>query len=250
MPVIKRLLIGTLIAGMVYAPVIPASAQSREPRPRGIIFVVGGVGGIDILGSAARAAFPRAGIRDDIYDFVWTHGVGHVFKDLKDVQHLRAKAEELARLIREYHIRYPGRPIFIVAKSGGTGLVLLAAELLEPASVERIVLLSAAVSADYDLRGSLIACKRGIVSFYSHNDQVVLNWGTRQFGTVDRVYGPSAGFQGFLVPNWLNTQERLLYNGLVQIPWNARMVLHGYTGSHAGTSFPSFLRAEVAPWLR
>ena len=55
-----------------------------------------------------------------------------------------AKAEELADYIRRLRAEDPNRPIYIVAKSGGTGLALLAAELLPANALERIVLLSAA----------------------------------------------------------------------------------------------------------
>ena len=49
----------------------------------------------------------------------------------------------------------------------------------------------------YDLAGALRATRREVVCFCSANDQVILNWGTWLFGTVDRVYGPSAGLRGF-----------------------------------------------------
>ena len=95
---------------------------------------------------------------------------------LQDQRHLQTKAAELARLIRRLQTDYPGRPIYILAKSGGTGLALRAAELLPERTLERIILLSAAVSPDYDLRPALRSTRREIV--YRHEWQIgdLLMW--------------------------------------------------------------------------
>ncbi len=225
-------------------------APTKENQPKGIVIVLAGVGGLDILGASAQAALPRAGVKHEIREFVWTHGWGQLFKDLQDTPHLRKKAEELATIIRKLKAEKPDRPIYLLAKSGGTGLALATAALLPEESLERIVLLSAAVSPNHDLRPALRATRREIVSYHSPFDQLVLNWGTSQFGTIDRDYGPSAGLLGFRVPTDLNDKDRGLYRRLVQVPWHARMLLQGHAGVHAGTSFPSFLAVEVAPWLR
>jgi pimeloyl-ACP methyl ester carboxylesterase len=229
-----------------------APAQDREPPPArpGVVFMVGGVGGIDILGISAQWSLPRAGVPHEVRDFVWTHGWGQLFKDLQDQRHLLHKAEELAAQVRQIKANEPDRPVYLVGKSGGTGLVLAAAEQLPAGTVERIVLLSAAVSPTYDLRGALRASRGGIVSFYSKYDLFVLGWGTSQFGTVDRVYGPSAGLRRFAVPPDLSAEDQALYGRLVEVPWNPRMICEGHPGTHFGTSLPAFLGTEVAPWLK
>jgi hypothetical protein len=216
----------------------------------GIVYVVGGVGGIDILGLSAQWALPLAGLPHEVRDFVWTHGWGRWFQDLKDTPHLRSRAEILAAEVRKAKAEDPDRPIYLIGKSGGTGLVLAAAEQLPPNTLERIILLSSAVSPRYDLRGAFRATKGEIVSFYSPYDQLILGWGTSQFGTVDRIYGPSAGMVGFRMPEGLSQADRALYSRLVEVPWTWRMVLQGYTGGHSGTSLPTFLASEVAPWLK
>jgi hypothetical protein len=228
-----------------------ADDKEQKPEPlRGMIFTVGGIGGLDILGASAHWALPGAGIQHEIRDFTWTHGWGKLFKDLQDTRHLLAKAEDLAREVRRFKAGNPDRPVYLVGKSGGTGLVLAAAEMLPPNTVERIILLSAAVSPKYDLRRALQATRKEIVSFYSPHDHLILGWGTSQFGTVDRVYGPSAGLRKFEVPADLNEQDRALYERLVQVPWNPRMICEGNPGTHFGTSLPAFLGKEVAPWLK
>lgn len=218
-------------------------------RP-GVVFVVGGVGGIDPLGWSARWALPWAGVPHEIREFIWTHGRGRILQDLQDHAHLLLMADQLAGAVRRVRDAEPDRPIYFLAKSGGTGLVLAAAERLPPESVERIVLLSAAVSPTYDLRPALRATRGEIVAFISPNDRLILGWGTSRFGTADRVYGPSAGLTGFFPPRELDEEGHRLYTRLVQIPWQPQMMRHGFGGAHLGDSLPAFLRHFVAPWLQ
>jgi pimeloyl-ACP methyl ester carboxylesterase len=214
------------------------------------VFVVGGVGGFDVVGKAAQWALPRAGVRHEIRDFVWTHGWGQLLKDLQDTRHLLHKADQLAAAVLQVKAQDPEQPVYLVGKSGGTALVLAAAERLPPQTLERIILLSAAVSPAFDLTPALRATRWEIVSFYSRYDQLILGWGTRQFGTADRFYGPSAGLHGFVLPSDLSEADRACYQRLVQIPWNPAMMLYGHPGLHVGTSMPAFLAKNVAPWLK
>jgi len=224
----------------------PVEATARP----GLVFVVGGISGLSTTGPSTKVAVAAAGLPHEVRDFVWTHGRGQLFRDLQDFRHTQKKAKELADLIREERARDPDRRIYIVAKSGGAGIALQAAEELPERTLERIVLLSAAVSREYDLRPALRVARHGIVSYYSNLDQVALNWGTRQFGTIDRYYGPSAGLSGFEVPAGLSTDDVDLYRRLEQIPWEPSMIMSGYAGGHFGNGFPKFLRVHVAKWLK
>jgi hypothetical protein len=234
---------------LAMSPVSFAHPPKTFPKP-GVVIVVSGVGGLDFAGLAAQWSLPRAGVRHEIREFLWTHGKGHYFRDLQDTRNCLQKADELAQEVRRLKAADPERPIFLIGKSGGSGLVLAAAEQLPRGTVERIILLSAAVSASYDIRPALRATKFELVSFYSPLDRVVLDWGTRNFGTIDRYYGPSAGFRGFMVPRNPTEEDQQLYNRLVQLPWNPKMILEGHTGGHLGTSMPAFMSKEVAPWLK
>src|SRR5262249_52744756 len=74
-------------------PPAKTHARPEEPAgPRGVVFVVGGVGGFDVLANAAQWALPRAGVPHEVREFVWTHGWGQLFKDLQDFRHMMAKA--------------------------------------------------------------------------------------------------------------------------------------------------------------
>jgi hypothetical protein len=228
---------------------ISAKEPSKKP-PRGIVIVVGGVGGIDVAGCSAQLVLPHKGIQHEVVDFYWSHGKGQIFKDLQDTRHALRKADELAWLVWSYRLFQPDRPIYLIGKSGGAGLVLAAVERLPRGMIERVILLSAAVSPAYDLRPALRAVKQEIVSFYSPCDRFVLGWGTSHFGTIDRFYGPSAGLLGFQVPKNLNSEDRALYDRLVQFPWHSGMIWQGHFGGHIANSLPIFMAREVVPWLK
>lgn len=228
---------------------VPLHAEPEGARLPGVVFVVEGIGGWDVMHSAVHWSLPRAGVSHEIRSFVWTHGKGQMFRDLQDLRHMLRKARVLADEVTEYHLLHPERPIYLLGKSGGSGVVLEAAALLPPATLERIILLSAAVTPGYDLRPALRATRGEIISFHSQHDQFILGWGTQQFGTIDRHYGRSAGLTGFVIPDDLSMSDRELYQRLVQIPWSADMILDGYLGRHIGTSMPGFMAKEVAPWL-
>jgi hypothetical protein len=230
-------------------PLRPAAQSASESRP-GVVIVVCGIGGIDFVALSSQWALPRAGVRHEIREFSWTHGKGRLLRDLQDTQHCLRKGDELAEEVRKIKAQDPDRPVYLVGKSGGTGIILAAAEQLPPQTLERIILLSPAVAPSYDLRRALSATKHQIVCFFSPYDQLVLNWGTSQFGTIDRYYGASAGLRGFVIPTDQSALDRALYDRLVQVKWTPGMILEGNLGIHIGTSMPAFVAKEVAPWLK
>jgi hypothetical protein len=236
--------------GVAWANLRKTNLEKAKPGRKGIVYVIGGVGGYDPLPVSASIFLPMAKVKHDIRGYHWSHGFGTILKDLQDTRHVMRKAGVLAEVILAEKRHDPVRPIYLLANSGGTGLALFAAELLPPETLERIVLLAAAVSPDYDLRHPLRATRQGIVSFYSPLDRIILHWGTWQFGTIDRFYTASAGCKKFNIPADLSPEDRELYQKLVQIPWEPRMMLQGHGGTHSGVHAPGFLMTEVAPWLR
>lgn len=249
----RRLLPFCLIVVLLVEQPLHLAAQ-RPPAPEvepGLVIIVEGIGGLDMIGKSADHSFKQVGLPHEIHHFKWPHGTGHFLRDLQDTQHVLKKADELAAFIKDYRAKHPNRPIYIVAKSGGTGLVLFALQALPAGSVERVILLSAAVSPTFDLRPALRATRRELVSFHSRNDRVILGWGTSKFGTIDRYYGNGAGLAGFVIPDGLSREDRQLYLRLIQVPFTTRMLLEGAgNGSHHSTSMPWFLTSEVVPWLR
>src|SRR5947209_5025613 len=96
----SRVLAGFILLGVasVYGPAaVPALPPAADEV--GVVFVVDGIGGFDLLGGAARHALPKAGVPHEIRDFVWTHGWGKLFRDLQDIRYLLGKADELAEAV-------------------------------------------------------------------------------------------------------------------------------------------------------
>ena len=223
--------------------------QAAEPVRAGTVFVVGGVGGLDPLQATASWALPVAGVPHRIEVFLWTHGVLRPLRDLQDIRHLLKQADRLVQRVREELAQHPDRPIYLLGHSAGAALILAAAEKLPPASIERMILLAPAVSPSYDLRAALRATRHELVAFNSTYDRLCLDWCTTLFGTVDRVYGPAAGLDGFREPEDLDEEGHGLYRRLVQMHWHLPMLWQGTDGWHNGACMPIFLIHRVAPWL-
>jgi hypothetical protein len=111
--------------------------------------------------------------------------------------------------------------------------------------VDRIVLIGAALSPDYDLTDALSHCRRGIVSFYSRRDWLMLGVGTKMFGTIDRRRTVSAGRIGFLGTDG----EPARFEGLTQVAWTDAWRDLGHGGGHFGWLARRWVRDVLAPHL-
>src|SRR3954454_11035691 len=214
MPVFSRLLVEPLYRFMYGRPLDDAPPflqpglpggpidddPQRKDRPRGLVLVVDGVGGLDLCGTALRYVLGAERLHYAFHLFPWGHGFGRWLADLTNVTNRDAKAALLADAVRQFRARQPDDPVFLVAKSGGSGVVVKALEQLEENSVCRAILLSPALSPRYDLTAALRAVSEELVVFWSPWDVIVLGAGTRVFGTTDRVRTASAGMTGFTLP--------------------------------------------------
>jgi pimeloyl-ACP methyl ester carboxylesterase len=231
-----------------------AGGVRADPAPvtsvRGVVFAVDGVGGFQPLGATAHLVLPWVGVEHEIREFAWARSKGHLVRDVQDTERLLEKAAELSHEVLAVKAHEPGRPVYLVGHSAGTFIVLEAARALPPATLERIILLSPAVSPGYDLGPALCATRREIVSFNSKLDRLLLWWGTSHYGTADRVYGPAAGLDGFEMPSHDEPERERLYERLVQIPWQPHHLLEGRGGLHCSTWAPIFVARELARWLR
>ena len=230
------------------------SAHPHKPEdssPRGLVLVIGGVGGLDWCGIALRRLLRNKRPPYVVQVFPWGLGFGRWHADLTDVGNRDANARAIAEAIRRFKASEPGCPVFVVAKSGGAGVAVKGLELLDAEAVERVVLLAPAVSPDYDLTAALRAVRREIVVFWSPLDLIVLGAGTRMFGTIDRVKTVGAGLVSFRVPRGNSADPARLaeYHKLRQVRWHPCMAASGHFGGHMGPDSPFFLRKYVVPLL-
>jgi hypothetical protein len=230
----------------------PGQASERPGEsPRALVMVVGGVGSLDWCGLALRRLLRNKKPPYSIQIFPWGHGFGRWHADLTNVANRDKHARAIAEAIRLYQASQPGCSVFLVAKSGGAGIVVKGLELLDEGTVERVVLLAPAISPGYDLTTALRAVRREMVVFWSPFDVIVLGIGTRLFGTIDRVKTIGAGLVGFRVPaaNSADPDQRREYDKLRQVRWHARMAASGNFGGHMGPDSPFFLRKYIVPLL-
>src|SRR5262245_14420014 len=227
-------------------------ARGKADRARGLVLVADGVGGLDLCGTGLRYVIGADRLPYAVEVFPWGHGLGRWYADLTDVANRDQQARLVAEAVRRYRADQPGDPVFLVAKSGGAGVVVKAVELLEDDSVECAVLLAPALSPGYDLTRALRAVRRELVVFWSPLDMVVLGAGTRLFGTIDRVRTVGAGMVSFVVPGADDPDEgrSLQYAKLRQVRWRPEMAATFYFGGHVGPDCPLFLRKYIVPLLR
>lgn len=136
-----------------------------------------------------------------------------------------------------------------MAHSAGAMVTLESTRWLLPDSVDRIILLAPAVSADYDLRQTLVPARLGVDVFTSKRDRFYLGLGTAVVGTADGKIGrPAAGRVGFDTSG-TTSADILLLARLRQHPWDRSVNWTGNVGNHSGTLQPRFLKTYVLPLL-
>jgi hypothetical protein len=247
---IYRIAYGAPLNGQATPLTRDHAGENRSPGA--FVVVVDGVGGLDLCGTALRYVLGAAKLPYTIQIVSWGHGFGRWFADLTDVANRDEKAHLVAESVRSYRSSRPLDPIYMVAKSGGSGVVAKALEELDDHQVERVVMLAPALSPSYDLSRALRAVRREIVVFWSPLDLIILGAGTHLFGTIDRIKTASAGMVGFRVPKdgQLDENKSQQYDKLRQIRWRPRMAATGYIGGHFGPDSPLFLRKYVVPLLQ
>jgi hypothetical protein len=227
----------------------PKPTPAGRPRA-GLVMVFDGVGGLDLLGTNLLYAAPAAGLPHEIRIVPWGHGFGRWFRDLTDVENHKARAAAIATDLQGYRAENPDAPVYLVAKSGGAGIMVRVLESLPPDTVEVGVLVAPALSPRYDLTRALRAVRQELVAFWSPLDVIVLGLGTLVCGTIDRVHAPAAGLVSFRPPHTLDEEGRAQYEKLRQVRWRPRMAPTLYLGGHVGPDSPFFLRKYVVPLLK
>ncbi len=245
-----RMLYSTLLRSAYRRLFGPLPDPPAEADETGLVLVADGVGGLDLCGLGLTYAVARAGLKHRVQVLAWGHGFGRWYRDLSNVANHARQAALLADLVRSYREAHPDRPVFLVGKSGGSGVVVRALEQLPADAVEAAVLLAPALSPGYDLSQALAAVRRELCVFWSPLDVIILGAGTRLFGTIDRVRCPAAGRASFRTPGGLDGDRATQYGKLRQVRWSPRMAPTGYLGGHVGPDSPAFLGRYVVPLFR
>jgi alpha-beta hydrolase superfamily lysophospholipase len=188
---------------------------NEDRADKGLVVILPGIEGESSANQDIRKGLREGGIPYALAIYRW--GSGSMLMNQTDVSGNRRKAEELAGRIATYQSKYSGRPVFLIGHSAGGGMAVFALEYLAqiPGAkpVDGVFLLSASISADYDLSYALRMTRRGLANVSNPEDQV-LKGGTATFGNVDGGKGDSAGRTGF-AQRYRNVYERPITGGEV-----------------------------------
>jgi pimeloyl-ACP methyl ester carboxylesterase len=216
--------------------------QTEARKENGLVVILPGIEGEGYFNHNIRQGLINAGCYRAITIYNWgvpIPGIG-LLVNQTNVLGNRMAGKNIAQMIEKYQIAYPGRPVYIVAHSGGGGVAIFTAEAMRTGQViDGIVLLSASISADYNLRSALRHCRKGILNIYNPADSALLRAGTMILGNVDGGHGASAGLNGFVRHDAKLQQPR--------VPSDASARFGGY--SHDVATSPGFVAAYVAPYV-
>lgn len=219
--------------GLMQAPAFgqPKKKNSKDlpkkvepPRPtfkhldgRNIVFVVDGAGN----GSVANEHLGELNVERQlgliIRSVPWCRHNG-VFEDLVDVEAQTHAAVMLARSVATIRKDAPNSHIFFVAHSVGAHVALMAAERSPPKSVDRVILLHAAISCTYDLTLALKNTRMGIDNFWSSED-AILDAMVQHKSTADGRKVPAAGRVGFQLAS-RDKKDIEAYRAVRQYRWS------------------------------
>lgn len=239
---------GRLVAWAALSAVLPRRLGQRFSGPSrlrcGLILVLPGIEGEGFLNHDIATGLHEANVPDAIEIFDWTRGRHLMFHNLMGLQRNRQQAALLAQRIRDYQQQHPGRPIHLVAHSGGTGIATMALEQLDAkCPITSVIMLASALSPEYNLAPALKRTTCGIYSLHSPHDFFYLGLGTRTFGTIDRKLRLAAGKVGFTVPHDCDPFDAGLYRTkLHQVAWRPEWLHWRHGGGHLGWADRRFCR--------
>jgi len=220
-------------------PVMP------DERERGTVILLPGVEGNAWQLKHIYEGLRRAGIEQAIEIVPWGSPPLSSMQNLTDLKRNRERAGAIATKIKSLRAEYPDAPLTLVGYSGGGGLAVLSLEALaDGVTVDRTILVAAAISNRYDVRPLLNKSRKGIVNIYSKRDGIV-GACTKVFGTIDRKKTLSAGHCGFV-----NEDHALVdFEGLTQIEWTPEWRKHGHGGGHLGYLSGDWAKVVLAPLI-
>lgn len=233
--------------------------MTEERQSRGLVIILPGIEGTSSFNRHIREGLEDAGVdcATPICSWGWPVPVVGMALNQSDpiCHHLEGK--RIARMIAKYQDEHPGQPVYVIGHSGGAGIAVFAAEhlaLMEgDHKIQGLVLISASISADYNLATALGQCRSGIVNFYNPDDKAVLMIGTAIAGNVDGGHGDSAGRTGFETPADDNPNAQPAYARLYQIELTEAMAQdqsHGLVGCHTSGTGTTFVETYVADWVK
>jgi pimeloyl-ACP methyl ester carboxylesterase len=251
---------------LVPPPMAPGAAVPASPVPgppqyahlncKTVVFVANGAGDSTTLSDNLRFSVEHIHAPIVALNVRWCR-FNDPARDHLDQDGRRAAGYRLACAVLAIRRDAPSARIVFMGHSDGTHVILAAAEMLPPASVDRVFLFASTVSSSYCLQPALSASRGGIDAFASRGDGV-LETLEETIGSSDGHMGPTAGRVGFAVPRvpvFIGTEkdkklnpDAQLFANLRQVCWNEELVGAGH-GGHCSFIHERFLRIQILPQI-
>ncbi len=224
-----------LAACGLWSPPLPTDAQ----REQGLIVLYPGAFNSTIEMSGFHAAFREEGIDQAIEIVPWGGFMEHVL-DPEFFDSVQPWVRGQAARLAAYRADHPGRPITLLGFSAGAMAAIMVTEAMPAGSqVDCVILMSPAVWRGYDLNPMLSNTGRGVVVYYSPEENLAVAL-TSVMGTADGHFEDPAAAVGF----------DTLHEKLTQVAWEPWMSEYGNGGEHADYYLNvEWLRAFVVPWI-
>lgn len=205
-----------------------------------------GIAGIKRIDRHMIEGLQDAGFSGQIETYDWTKGDPGIDALLARKRN-DDEAATIAQKITTLRRTHSAARILLTSHSGGTGVAVWALEKLPPdIKVDTVLLLSSALSPDYDLTAALRHVSGKMYVFSSENDALVLGAGTKLFGTIDGVKTEAAGLVGFRQPS---TADPAQYQKLIARPYQNEWMRYGNIGDHIGSMSRAFAAKVLEPLL-
>ena len=233
------------MGGPTTNPIDPPDRLLAAVSIRGpLVLHLPGIGGPRMCDRHMLAGLRDGGVKATFVICDWTENDPGI-SALQDYAGNRRQAQRISDLILAHIAADPDSPIFLTAHSGGCGLAVWALEKL-PSDVRlpAVLLIAPALSPTYDLTRALRHVDGRMYAFSSTLDTVVLDTGTRLFGTIDGVQTAAAGFGGFVEPAGADPS---IYQRLVQRSYQRDWARYNDFGDHIGGMSRPFAKAVLAP---
>lgn len=248
------------VAGASAQEKAPLPAKDQPPPPAlvqkgpppfcglGIVFVINEVGDNELLSLNMKEVLctSRAPFAMDVVH--WSSFDGR-HKDHRDPDRRVQAATCLAGKIVNSRRAQPHARVIVLAHGDGSHIALLAAEMVPPKSVDRIILLAPSVSCLYDLRPALQSTRDGIDNFFCKDDSRLEHLQDKLRTADGKRVVPPAGTVGFCVPAPRFPGIELYQTLLRQHKWSWECENFDHVGWHNSWVHMRFLRPFVLPLL-
>jgi len=240
-----------LVVAIALLPGLAAADQAPDPgkvqSADAYLLHIPGIAGEARIDHMLIDGIKAGGFKGKIEIYDWT-GDKPGIAALMNRKRNDEQAQKIADKVIARRKLNPEAQIVLTGHSGGTGLIVFALEKL-PADVkvDGVLMLSPALSPEYDLSTALAHVDGRMYVFSSTLDYFVLGIGTKLFGTMDRKKGDSAGRVGFTQPK--DAKEPRQYDKLVSCPYHKAWLKYGNIGDHITVMSEAFSKHILTPLI-